>query len=243
MNKVEALAKVRGNIANFGHHIYVVAGGPNPRFSYSIGLREAVGMEVILAGSSFYSTEEVGNVIDGIAKILRSNNKWQNAKFILGDRGVFSLSTVHSSWSSRLLLGILDFYNISEVPTLQISPDAEHWTIDVPDLSAPWNSTFEPCWQWLDRSWNYSVPKSSIAVTNIDALQGEPVTEAMRWEESEWELFAGSGPDTDRDKIRTVPLGTILGADPSLAPIAELGVGKGLWRDPGGEWQRWGHDQ
>jgi len=240
MNKAEALDKIRCNITNFGHHIYVVAGGPNPRFSYSVGLSEVIGAEVIMAGSSFYSIDEVGEIINGIAKMLRSNMDWMEVQFLLGSKGRLSLSAVDRSWTSKLILGALDYYNASEVIAFQISPDPEHWTIDVPDLSVPWDAASEPCWQWLEKPWSYPVSKSSVAVTNLDALKGDPVTEVMRWEETEWELFAGSGPDVEQDEIRIVPLGTLLAADASLVSVTSLAAGKGLWRQPGGEWNPWG---
>ena len=63
----------------------------------------------------------------------------------------------------------------------------------------------------------------------------------MRWEEDEWEIFAGDGPDGPKDEIRVVPLGTLLGADESLVPIVKLSIGEGLLRDhdPNSYWRPW----
>lgn len=47
----------------------------------------------------------------------------------------------------------------------------------------PWDKEKEPVWQWLFEKWQFSVPEDSIAVTNIDALRGKKVTEAVRREE------------------------------------------------------------
>jgi len=35
----------------------------------------------------------------------------------------------------------------------------------------------EPIWQWLVRKWEYSVPEKLTVTTNLEALQGEPITE------------------------------------------------------------------
>jgi hypothetical protein len=76
-------------------------------------------------------------------------------------------------------------------------------------------------------------------MTNLDALRGAPITEACRWEEDEWEMFAGAGPDVAEEDARLVPLGCLLASDPSLAAVVDLEVGKGLWREPGGAWVPW----
>src|SRR6516225_7429416 len=128
-------------------------------------------------------------------------------------------------------MGALDYYKSTNVAALQIVPDAQHATIDVPDLSLPWSASSEPIWQWLEQPWKLDIPKDSTAVTDLQALQGKQITEAMRWEEKEWELFSGAGPEVKQEEIRVVPLGTLLAADSSLAGIADLTIGSGAWRD------------
>jgi hypothetical protein len=87
-------------------------------------------------------------------------------------------------------------------------------------------------WQWLTDPWEYAVPDDSVAITNLDALRGKSITEAVRWEEDQWELFAGAGPDVPRDDMRKVPLGTLLAADPTLTAVLGLEIEQGLLRDP-----------
>ena len=98
-------------------------------------------------------------------------------------------------------------------------------------------------WRWLREPWTFPVPEDSTAVTDLAALQGEPVTEAARWEEDYWELFAGCGPDVPKDEQRVVALGTLVAADPSLAAVMNLEVGAALWRDGHSEWHPWGKKQ
>jgi hypothetical protein len=114
------------------------------------------------------------------------------------------------------MLGAFDYYQKRDIPALQIVPDQAHWTVDVPDMSMPCSATTEPVWQWLHEPWTYPVPKHSTAATNLAALRGERITEVMRWEEDEWEIFAGEGPDVREDECawflsglslrRTLPL-------------------------------------
>jgi hypothetical protein len=163
--------------------------------------------------------------------------------FTVDSFGSFALRPLHDSWSSSLLLGALDYYKTSTLDAYQIVPDESHWTIDIPNLKEPWNVTTEPIWQWLHEKWDYAVSPKSTATTNLDALRGERITEAVRWEEDEWEIFAGPEPDVAFEDSRVVPLGTLIAADPSLCPVVELEIGKGLWREDteGSKWHPWGN--
>jgi len=148
---------------------------------------------------------------------------------------------VDSSWATEFMLAAFDYYQKRDIPALQIVPDKAHWTIDVPDMSVPWNANTEPAWRWLHEPWTYPVPKNATATTNLAALRGDRITEATRWEEDEWEIFAGAGPDVSQDEMRVVPLGNLVAADESLVPVVNLPVGEGLWRDPepNSEWHPW----
>ena len=59
------------------------------------------------------------------------------------------------------MLGAFDYYQKREIPALQIVPDTAHWTIDVPDMAAPWSATREPIWRWQREAWTYPVPKEA----------------------------------------------------------------------------------
>jgi len=138
------------------------------------------------------------------------------------------------------MLGALDYYGVRDIDAMQVVPDERHTTIDVPDMTRLWSAQAEPIWQWLHEPWAYDVPETSTATTNLDALRGARITEVTRWEEGEWEMFAGAGPDVADDDARVVPLGCLLAADPSLAASVKLEIGKGLWREDGdGDWHAW----
>lgn len=238
--RTEALEQIKLNIRHHGHHIYRVAGGgPLPRYVYSIGLKERIGLEVVLAGASFYFADAVEEVVNEIANKIQSVKLQKST--ILTTHGSFSLRSVHESWANRLFLGAKDYYQTEAIGALQIVPAEEYWTADIPDMSIAWSPDADPVWKWLEVSWPYAVPASSTATTDLAALRGETVTEMVRWEEDQWEIFAGPGPEITEDQARVVPLGTLIGIDASLEIATTLAIEEGLWRsEVGEEWNQWG---
>ena len=234
-----ALENIQQNISLHGHHIYVVSGPPDPRFAYTIGLGRSLGFELILAGASFYMLDDVSVIINDLASKLKTDTAWRGMQFEVSSLGAFSLGSVDMSWAKALMLGALDFYQVEEISALQVIPDRANWTIDTPNLSEPWNPATAPAWQWLKNEWTFHVPTKSMALTNMAALSGVRITEAARWEDDYWELFAGAGPDVQKSGTRIVPLGLLLTADGSLTPVADLPVGAALWRDEGSHWHPW----
>jgi hypothetical protein len=235
-----ALNEIRQNIDDYGYHTYVVTGGGDPHYGYTIGLSESLGAELILAGAYFYDLDEVSKVIKSIAAELHPPVSWESRKIDAGSWGSFSLRRVHTSWAKILMLGVCDYYQVNTIVAYQIVPDEVHWTIEVPNLSQPWSSESAPAWRWLHEEWTYPIPRDSVAITNLDALRGKRVTEVMRWEEDEWEIFAGAGPDLPETERRVVPVGILLSGDPSLLPAVNLPIGAGFWRDAVSDWHPWG---
>ena len=63
----KALEDIRENIARYGLHVYMVIDDITPRFAYTIGLNDSVGVELILAGAVFYMKDEILQIIQAIA--------------------------------------------------------------------------------------------------------------------------------------------------------------------------------
>jgi hypothetical protein len=233
------LERIRQNIVRSGQHVYVVSGGEIPRFAYTIGVSESVGVELIFPGAIFYMKDEVVKIINYIAGQLRAQR--DRKIFELNGLGSFTLRKTHSSWAEKFMLGAFDYYKKRDIPALQVVPDKTHWTIDVPDMSTEWSPSSEPVWRWLDAEWNFPVPNDSTVATNLAALRGERITEVMRCSEDEWEMFAGSGTDVTKDEMRVVALGTLVAADNSLVPAMNLMTEEGFWRDANldSEWHPW----
>nr|WP_315194856.1 DUF4262 domain-containing protein [uncultured Aquabacterium sp.] len=240
----EALQAIRSHIATHGQHLYLVQGGEVPRYAYTIGLLNSVGFELVLAGATTFDAEEVAQVLNGVAAACKREGADLAQPLVLdglASLGAFTLQEAHPTWVAELMLGAIDHHGRADVRTLQVVPDAEHWTLDIPDLSEPWDADAEPAWAGLRQPWTQPFPPDAVATTNLDALRGERVTEAARWESDQWELFAGPGPDVTPDQVRMVPLATLLAIDSTLAPVVQLDVGRALWRDDqGGDWQAWG---
>lgn len=237
--RTAALESIRQNIAQHGFHVYVVTGGGYPHYGYTIGLSESLGAELILAGSYFYRLDEVSKVVNCVARDLRSPVSWNEKTIQAGLWGSFSFRNVHASWAESLMLGVFDYYQTKSINAYQIVPDDAHRTTEIPDLSTPWTPESAPAWRWLHQEWNYPVPKNSVALTDLDALRGGRITEVMRWEADEWEIFTGPGPDFPESQRRVVPLGVLLSADSTLLPAVDLQVGCGFWRDEESDWKAW----
>jgi len=239
---VFGLDLINSNIEKYGHHIYLVSGGVVPRFAYSIGaIKETGGYELILAGAIYYSAKEAGQIINEIKKSISGGLGQYDAEIIIEGFGSFRLRKVDPSWIHKLMFGALDFHKKNTFFVWQIIPDGKHFMVDVPNMEEAWNADKAPVWQWLDKPWGYHIPSNSKAITNLAALYGEPITEASHWEEAEWELFAGAGPDVMKSDMRVVPLGTLLALDKSLITVTELKIGHSLWREGlEFEWQIWG---
>lgn len=240
MDRARAIAEIAANIAKFGCHVYSVHGSASPRYAYTIGLTEVLGPELCLAGALFYSRSEAHEILERIRSQLR-DAEVNDVPFQLSSLGAFTLRPMHRSWVETLLLGAVDYYRSRHVTAYQVVPDTEHWTLDVPDLSIPYGRTTHPAWRWHHDEWPYAAAKQSVAITNLTALRGSPISEAARWELDEWEMFAGPGADVAREDVRVVPLGVMLGLDDSLDAVARLDVGKALHRndDGSGDWVEW----
>ena len=233
------LDEIRENIARFGYHLYVVSGDQQPRYAYTIGLSSKLGYELVFAGGILFMYQEVGEIVAGIVERLSTNPAMELISYTVDPFGKFSLRTCDPTWTAQLMLGAIDFYRQQDVRGMQIVPDDEHTTIDVPDMAIPWSPQSCPTWQYLSMPWTLPVPPTSQAITDLDALRGLSVTEACRWEEDYWELFAGAGPEVSKEETRILGLGILLAADPSLRAVLDLKVGDGIWREYGSEWHIW----
>jgi len=233
--RAKALALIRENITRYGSHVYSILSGTSPGFTYTIGLRETVGAELVFAGGAFFYGQDVKRIVDQITRQVKQRHSF-DLIVPTDSLGVFHLRRVCAEWSRTLLLGARDYYDVDVVDAYQIVPDKERWTIDVPDLGKPWSFATEPVWRWHHEDWSLPIPPSSHAATDMSALRGARVIEAARWEDDYWELFARPGVEQTKEDMRIVPLQTLMAVDTSLHAIVELPVGKGLWRDAHGEW-------
>jgi hypothetical protein len=230
---------IKENIVKHGHHVTTVISDTEPHYSYTIGLSETLGFELIFAGGIYFMKEQVVEIINEIAnrlKISSGENACKTMNF-----GLFTLNKVNQTWSSLMILGIFDYYQRKDIDVLQIVPDPKYYTIDIPNMAKEFAEISEPVWKWLTKEWDYPVSKKATVITNIDAMQGQKITEIVRWEVDEWEGFVGSGDEVNQDDVRVVSLATMLGIDDSLLPILSLEIGKGFWRDADElKWQQWG---
>lgn len=242
MNRHDFLKIIDNHIKEFSYHITIVKSKVHPRFAYTIGNYRSQNCEFILAGNINFEYEDLKSIFNEV--LLNINNIFsnENIKIQTSRFGSFSFIKVHPSWSSRMMLGVYDYYDINNFPAYQIIPDDNHFTMDIPNMAIEWSSK-QPIWKWLDTNivWDLGVPKDSMVITNVDSLFGKRITEVMRWEENEWEAFTQNGEEIPKENIRIVPISVLLGIDGTLKPILKLDIGKGFFRDEESmEWSDWG---
>lgn len=231
MDKSDFFSIINKNISLYGYHVTTVTGGPCPRFSYTIGLEDKIGYELIFAGGENFSIEEINSIISDISTLTIGRRDFSEFDSYPTSLGLFFISDTHPTWNHLLTLGIFDFYQNKQIKIRQILPEQNSRTLDVPSLATEYDASAEPIWKWLTVIWSYPIPRSSVAITNVNSLYGQKVTEVTRWEDNEWEIFAGAGPEVEKEDIRIIPLAILLGIDSSLEPVVNLSIGEGLWRD------------
>src|SRR5688572_24442206 len=91
----KALAHIRDNIAAYGCHIYTISGAAFPRYSYTIGLFEKFGAELMFPGGSIYSAREIANIVNAIADEADSAGLREGSSFNVESLGAFELGSVH----------------------------------------------------------------------------------------------------------------------------------------------------
>jgi len=235
----EFLKLIRKNVEKYGYHITFVNGGQNPHFAYTIGLYEKLGFELVIAGGyiSVQVNEEIfSGILSGLNSGLNTSSVFEVSDGVSGE--AFMLLEMHSTWKESMILGVFDYYNNNNIKAFQILPTKVK-PIDVPVMSNSWDKE-DPIWCWLKKEWKEDIPISSYVVTNLGFLQGETITEIMRWEDDFWEMFAGAAPDVPDEDVRILPISTMLAIDKSLKPAVELSIGSGLWREnKQSKWEVW----
>jgi Domain of unknown function (DUF4262) len=236
MNRQEYLELVKRNINAYGVHVALVSGPPTPAFIYSIGLSPTLGYELVLAGASIYSTQELAKIVNSIAEQCLALGNLSET-MTLENLGSFSFVRADVSWSKRLLLGAWDFYG-SEIEAMQIVPDANFRTIDHPCMDSVFDTDQQP-WCWDEVKWTYSVPQNSMVATDLDVLRGAPILEATRFEEDYWEAFSTDSAVLTEEHCRIVPLSVLLGTRGAQS-LLDLEPGKAIWRSSeSSEWLQW----
>lgn len=130
MTRCEFLEIIKTRISKNDYHLTLVSGGQNPDYSYSIGLTEKFGFELIIAGG-FISIQENESIFRNVYQQLQSGSGL-DAKFLLSD-STFYLMKVDPSWCEKLMLGVYDYYDVDKIEAYQIIPVDR--TLDIPVMS------------------------------------------------------------------------------------------------------------
>jgi hypothetical protein len=216
--KKRAIRAIRRNIQGHGHHIYDVRGGPLPPWSYSIGLSEQIGFEVIFAGGLYFDEPERPAILDGCIERMtkQASSEYESSL------GQFHLHLASESWPDELFLGAIDHYG-HRPKFMQIYPGEDSLTMDVPRLFESWSAKDFPVWKWLEEDWNYSIPPGSVALTDTDILGGHAKAEvACRFGKDYWKIYSRQPEEIEDRYKRFSPLGAVLALHPDVEAIAHL---------------------
>jgi hypothetical protein len=231
--------RIRSSIERCGHFTVLVQGGTHPRYLYTIGLTDAVGFEVVVAGESTLLARDAFAFIDDVADLARSDISLRSGDSLtLASGQECTLVPADPTWAQTLMLWANEFYGRTVSALHAIPADPAH-SIDRPDMSAPLESHTAGAWRWSFEEWPFDAPADSSVATHLDVVAGAPVTEVTRWEVGYWEMVSGPGVQ-EEDSMRVMPLGTLLASDPALHEALTLDIGQGLWR-PAAEdpWRSW----
>ena len=231
MNKAAYWKTVEENIARYGYQLTIASGGQVPRFAYTIDRANSGQPDLLMAGCSVFLLKDVKRIVETTKQLLETGQVEEGAAFAIEEFGKFSLRPVHPSWQKGLLTGCLYLYRMETTPAYQIVPEKNFWTIDTPDTVLAYDPEAHVVWKYLYQEWDQPQPITSTVLTNLITLKGGYISELVRVDKDEWEMFYGPGSAVAEADIRIVPIWTLLGHDPSLARGVNLPVNGGLYRE------------
>ena len=239
-DRSEILQLIRQNIDVAGYHTTFVGLDASPRFAYTIGLHERFDAELIFAGGCLYSNRMVEEVFSAVRNhwIQEGRQSWDFEIDVMGEN--FSLRRVDKSWVRFTVLGVLDYYDVIQIPLVQVVPPDSKVTIDIPDMTKMFGES-SGVWQYLDDTMSRPSYAAGTVIADIDFLTRKfEITELVRVDFDEWEMFTGDPTCFDKNEIGIIPIGVALHHDNSLIASLDISVGKGLYRADGdAEWIDW----
>lgn len=231
MSRSAMMELIKHNIERSGRHLYSIMGGESPRFLYTIGVWRKADAEVVLAGCCAVPLPLVADLLNEVGEELEAGKDPAEVSHTLEGFGTFTLRKVHASWTTKLLLGALDYYEVPSIAAWQLTLDAEHATIDQPDMTKPYSPEEHKVWQWVDGGWPYKVDPNTPVVSHLDALKGRPVLEVLHWHDGQWEMFSKAAGEVPTEECFGAPLATLVASDSILGTLLDLPPGYEAVRD------------
>jgi Domain of unknown function (DUF4262) len=246
-------AKVFSDVAAYGWHVLKVASLLTPDWAFSIGLWHTYGApELAVLGLPMDAMLGIINLIgDRVKEGLRLSPDDRVPGILTSGLDV-AIRPVDEGWYRHLFGTAIWFAQAPPLPFLQVV-----W----PDRAGlfPWESGFDssyaeeqpPLWRpptelpmsrWsavlAPSPWPFAEPEDSRVFTTKQIVAGESaILHAFHDSDGGWS-FTDGGPLT-RDDIELVHFAHLVGADPSLADLADMPRGWQASRvGPTAQWQR-----
>lgn len=188
-----SLETVRRNIENNGYHICTVLQGVCPRFSYSIGLHQKLGYELVVAGLCSVDAIHIPDLISSAIDGKHYLNQEEDSNHLI------ELKDANPSWASVLARWAVSYYQKDDIKLKQIIPEGI-FTIDTPDMSSSYKNVANGSWRYLVEPWPYPISAESEAYCDSGIIAGQDILSISRYEEGYWEISSGFGYN-DRAKI------------------------------------------
>ena len=226
--------QVRNDISQHGYHFIHVFGGGVPDYYYTIGNSESIGVELCVAGASFYSSDELLEVIKIATQEIRSfpfGTQLQMSFSLPEVTGQMSLGVTHRSWLREIGLKAVEWYKPKKITMLQILPPADVRFIDHPDLSKEFDPEAQSAWRWISQPWKQPWSIDSQAQVDIAVLRGSVVKEVIRWSDTSYAMVSKEYDSIESEDLREIPVSIVFAHDDSIGSCLKgLEVGHGMCR-------------
>jgi len=187
-------------IKNKGYYICSVFQEACPRFSYTIGLYQTLGYELVVAGLCLIDVNDVPNLIKCAV------NGEEYIESLSGSTLPVELRDADSTWATAMARWAVRYYNSENIRLKQILV-GDNLTIDTPNMRYSYNDIINNPWQYLVEDWPYPVPENSQAYCDSGIISGEKILSISRYEDDYWEISSGIGFDS---RAKILPIAVIM---------------------------------
>lgn len=215
-------------ISSSGYFCFHVSGDLTPRWSYTVGRSAGGKCDLVFAGGLIYGPRAVMRIID---RVVSSGIDRSGESIGIPGLGKFSLNPLHHTSPKDLTFWVEHYADGLDSRVMQLVPDAQHNTKEIPNLSESWQSMGSPGWRWLTETWDFDVPGNGLVTVDLGVLRGQPVRELVRWGDDSWEAFSGNPAEMRKRDMRVINVATLISLDWTNEVALRLSVGGGVWRE------------
>ncbi|MFC3157162.1 DUF4262 domain-containing protein [Chryseobacterium arachidis] len=134
MDRNQYIENIKKVISTSGYYLTSVIPCPQPGFVYTIGLINSLKFELVFCGTANYDLPELQEIVDKVQEML-SQGLTIDQNFNIENFGNFTLRQTDASWNEKILLGVFDIFDLTEITAYQIVPEEKNKLLDIPDMT------------------------------------------------------------------------------------------------------------